>query len=162
MNLEVGDILGYKPHFTKNWLAALVKLGARQEYTHVMIYLGDNQIIEAGPKGIGIRALPEMNEKEWEVRRLKRGLTKTQMEKVMNHSHSFEGRIYAFHQAILLFLYKWFNKKFPMIKGNIFLNCSEFISRVFYNALEVDLSKESHDYTSPDDIMYSKELEEIQ
>ena len=170
VRLQIGDIIGYKPEVTSSWIAAMVKLGAKQRYTHVMLYLGNNEIIEAGEKGIGIRKLPTLNEEDFSVKRVNWTLSRTKKDKLKKVALSHLGQPYAFHQGLYLFLYKWFkNNKYVKwllkilfkVDGKYFLNCSEFISRVYDEAVGVDLSPELHDFTAPDDIMESSLLKRI-
>ena len=55
--LQVGDIIGWKPHATTNWKTFLLKIGAKQHHTHVAGYLGNDLIFEAVPK-VGARISP--------------------------------------------------------------------------------------------------------
>ncbi len=165
MKLEIGDIIGHKG---KGWLAFLVKIGAKQEHSHVMVYLGNNQIIEAAPGGIEIRHFNidhVENPNRWTVSRTKIPLTKEQQNKIVRKAYEFsaESHKYAFYQGPMAFLYKWFRdwdllRNLIVIIGSIderkFMHCAELGSRLFFEGIEIDLSPEHHALTLPDDITY--------
>lgn len=173
MELELGDIIGYKPKTTASWLAALIKLGGKQRYSHVMIYVGGNRVIEATPKGIKVDDLwVNPNDKEnVRVMRIKGGLTGEQKERLVTLAYGYQGVPYDLWHYPFLFLYSWFGnvpiirkvlKWVAKVNDKEFMNCSEFVSRVYWEALGIDLGdEESHDFTLPDDIMDSPLLEDI-
>lgn len=162
MELKIGDIIGYFPGYFREFpLALIMRLGAKLKCTHTMLYIGEGMIAEAGPKGIGTRKCPEIDGKLFRVFRLKTELSQAQQEAMLNIAHSYDGRKYAYYQALLLFFHKWFNIKFPDLNEDEVLNCSEFISRVYNNGAGIDLSPETADYTDPDDIVESNLVEEV-
>ena len=173
MELQIGDIIGYKPKATKSLTSALIKLGGKQRYSHVLMYIGDGQVIEAGAKGVAVSGdwVTSKPKDLWKVMRFKRGLDPNQMERLISVAYGYEGTKYDFWHFPLLFIYSWLSKigwaskllkVVKKIDDTKYVNCSELISRVYMEAIEYDLSdEESHDFTLPDDIMDNPNLEEV-
>lgn len=172
MELEFGDVIGYRPKTFSSFLAALIKLGGKQQFTHVMLYIGDNQIIETTDMGVEIREYYSgwLRAENDTVSRPKVTLTKEQQETMLNVAHTYLNRPYGFFHYPLIFLYKWLRgiswaekilAKTLKIDDSAFVICSELISRVYEEALGIDLSSEPHDFTCPDDIMNSNKLKKI-
>ena len=173
MELEIGDIIGYKPKATKSWLSALIKLGGKQRYSHVLIYVGSDRVIEAGPKGVKISPLwINLEEKDtYRILRVKGGLDMKQKEALMTTAYGYQGVPYDMWHYPFLFLYSWFGNVgwvrkvlnwIASIDDKDYMNCSEFVSRVYWDALEIDLGdEESFDFTLPDDIMDCELLEDV-
>jgi cell wall-associated NlpC family hydrolase len=173
MELQIGDIVGYKPKATDSLASALIKIGGRLRYSHILIYIGDGKVIEAGIRGVGIS--PEWvtwrPNDYWKVMRIKGGLTKEQRERILSTAYGYEGISYDFWHYPFLGIYVWLSqlgwakkvlKFIKKIDDDTFMNCSEFVSRVYWNALGIDLGdEESFDFTLPDDIMDSELLEEV-
>jgi uncharacterized protein YycO len=170
MKLEIGDIIGYKPLASSSFIAALVKLGARQRHSHVMLYIGDDQIIEAGKGGVEIRKFRFNDVKDqlnWSLSRVKDGLTPAEGDDLYDSAKAFaeENHPYAFYQGFTMFLYKWFNKnklirkllsKLFKLNDDYFMNCGELINRIYEKSIGLDLSPEHIDFTAPDDVTYLK------
>jgi uncharacterized protein YycO len=173
MELQIGDIIGYKPKATDSITSALIKIGGKLRYTHILIYIGDGQVIEAGIKGVGVSPnwVTSKPNDYWKVMRIKRGLDPEQMERLISTAYGYEGKPYDVWHYPFLGLYVWFSqlgwanrllKVIKKIDDSKFMNCSEFVSRVYFDALNIDLGdEESHDFTLPDDIMNSELLEEV-
>jgi len=173
MELEIGDIIGYKPKATASWLSALIKLGGKQRYSHVMMYIGDGKVIEAGIKGVKISPL-WVNPEDYEnvtVIRKKGGLSAQEKEMLLNVAHSFIGKPYDAWHYPFLFLYAWFGRKkwvrwilrvIMRIDDDEFTNCSETLARIWYEALAYRLGNEkSFDFVLPDDIMDNPDFERV-
>lgn len=172
MIFQTGDIIGYKPKATSSLLAFLIKIGARQRYSHVMIWLGDNSIVEAGSKGIAVRYWTSeyLNDEQFKVMRCNQDLTEREKLNIRQATNALIGVPYSFHGGVLLGLYKWFGNwkwfrkffnKLKQTDEDCHINCSEFVSRVYDTALGIDLSPENHDLTSPDDVIKSKYLRRV-
>jgi len=179
MELQIGDIIGYKPLATKNIISFLVKIGAKQRRSHVMGYLGNNLVLESHPKtGVIIRHF-NINDvddmSEFSVSRMKNPLIGTEQNELVRKANSYltDEIDYAFYQGLTLFLHQWFGgfrtirrflKWISKIDEKRFMNCSELISRWYLEVLDKDLCiNHSHDFTKPDDVthMKSKLLEEV-
>ncbi len=165
MELQIGDIIGYKPKATASWLAALIKIGGKLRYSHVMMYIGSNRVIEATAKGIKIDTLwVDPNDTEnIKIIRYKEGLSMEEKEKLLTIAYGYQDIPYDKWHYPLLFLHQWFGR-IPLVKWIIalakkiddkeYMNCSEFVDRVYYEAIGIDLGdEESPDFTLPDDIM---------
>jgi len=171
--LEIGDIIGYKPKATDGLIAALIKLGGKLRYSHILIYIGNGNVIEAGPRGVKVSPnwVTHKPDDYWKVMRFKGGLTPEQKEKLIAIAYGYEDTPYDFWHYPFLGLYVWFSQLgwakrllnfVKKIDDDMFMNCSEFISRVYWDSLGIDLGdEESFDFTLPDDIMDSNLLEEV-
>jgi uncharacterized protein YycO len=166
MELQFGDVIGYRPKTFSSFLAAMIKIGGKQKFTHVMLYIGDNQVIETNDYGVAIREYYSgwLREGNDTVARLDRDLTKEEQETMLNVAHTYLNRPYGFFQFPLIFLYKWLRgigwvekilSKALKIDDPSFVICSELISRVYKESLNIDISKQPDDFTLPDDVMDS-------
>lgn len=173
MEMEIGDIIGYKPEATDSIVAGIIKIGGKQRYSHVLMYIGDGKVIEAGAKGVGIGGdwVTYRPKDTWKVMRLKGGLRDDQKEKLLATAYGYEGRQYDFLHYPLIFIYVWlakyeFGRKilkyFKALDNDYAVNCSELISRIYKEGIGYNLGdEESHDFVLPDDIMDNINLEEV-
>lgn len=174
MKLQIGDIIGYKPKATDSLVAFLIKVGGKLRYSHILIYIGDGKVIEAGPKGVKVSPnwVTHKPNDYWKVMRFKDELTPEQMERIISTAYGYEGKPYDMWHYPFLGIYVWFSqlgwakkllKLVKKIDDDKFMNCSEFVSRVYFDGLGIDLGdEESFDFTLPDDIMNSELLKEVE
>jgi len=165
-DLKKGQIIGYKPKATKHWLVALIKLGGAQRFTHVMQYVGNNKVVEAGWPLVREREYYStwLNDKEFEVIEIEDS-TEEEIDRVIETIYSYVGVRYDWWHYPFLFLDTWFGrirwvkKLLDMLKkidDFAFMNCSEVIARA-WRANGHDLCEEKvDDFTKPDHIMYTK------
>ena len=171
MKLKIGDIIGYKPPAYTSLTARVVK--SVSNFTHVTKYLGNNKILHAAPGDGGVR-IEAFNREHFEkhpewyaVLRNDQILSKLDVawHTALAKKHADAGYKYSFYQGGIAFLYKyllrvkWVRKLIAFLKQvdeKYFRHCSEEISRFEMEFNGHDLSPETHDFTLPDDIMYTK------
>lgn len=173
MESEIGDIIGYKPEATDSIVAGIIKIGGKQRYSHVLMHMGDGQVIEAGAKGVGIGGdwVTWKPKDMWKIMRLKGGLRDDQKEKLLAVAYGYNGRQYDFLHYPLIFVYVWLSKyefgrkilkAFKKLDNDYAVNCSELISRIYKEGIGYNLGDEEiHDFVLPDDIMDNPDLEEV-
>jgi len=174
MKLEIGDIIGYKPKATDSLVSFIIKIGGKLRYSHVLMYIGNNKVIESGPKGVKISDIwLDVNDTEKvKVIRYKNPLKETQQIKLLETAYSYLDTPYAYWQYPFLFLYSWFGKYgwankichlIKKINDRTFVHCSEYVARVYQEALGMQIADEEHfDFVLPDDIMDNPNFVEVE
>jgi len=172
MKLKKAQIIGYRPKATRSFLAALIKLGGKIRFSHIMLYDGQGYVLEAGWPKSGKRLFSEeyLNEEDFMVVDVK-GITNKQRDDIINYALEGLDVRYDWWHYPILFIYTWFGRydwakkliKFAKgIDDTSGVNCSEFISRHIFAGTGIDLCEsEPHDFTLPDHLMYSDKVERV-
>jgi len=174
MKLQPGDIIGYKPKATDSLVAFIIKIFGKQRYSHILIYTGDGNVIEAGAKGVseGPNWVTHKPKDYWRVMRLRQGLDEDGQKEIVEAARAYLDAPYDYWHYPFLGIYSWFSrlgwaskllKWIKKIDDDKFVNCSEFVARTYWDGINVDLGNEdSFDFTLPDDIMDSELLGDIE
>ena len=134
---------------TSGWLGLIIRIGTVSRWNHAFIYIGDDKIVEANPKGVEISPL-RYERVAWNNHE---ELTDEQREKIVQLSLDQVGRGYSFLTIALIILRilgmkVLANSKFLLKAaekdGYI---CSELVSEVYFNA-GVNLLPHKPDYTT--------------
>jgi len=160
-----GDILMYKG---RGWISTLIKRFTKSEYSHSGITCWWNDrlmVLEAVGKGVVTKALSKnirdyRGDIEWFT--LKEDVPNDTRKQIVRCAQVELGKEYNNRQLYKIALNKIFGiqfSRFDREPRSRKLFCSQFVSQVFINSINVDLRENlASSFTSPDDIAKSDKL----
>jgi uncharacterized protein YycO len=171
LKAEIGDILQHKVMPNDFWGKVIDFFTLGGGYSHTAIYVGDNVKAEAREKGVfGVHSITLEETQMIDVFRIKGGLDNVQkkliQKKVMElygTKYDYLGLIGTLRSTIgSLLNWKWLRQSIPVFNDEHKYFCSEIASRVYVDALDIDIVPEVSCYaTTPNDITRSEVLERI-
>jgi uncharacterized protein YycO len=119
---------------TNGFFGKLIRLGTMSRWNHCFIYIGDNKLVEANPRGVAISSLSKYPLIAWNQHE---GLTREQREKISSYACSLVGKGYSFI-TIALLVFRILGLK-ALSNMNFFINlgkkdgfiCSELVAESY-------------------------------
>ena len=119
---------------TNGFFGKLIRLGTMSRWNHCFIYIGDNKLVEANPRGVAISSLSKYPLIAWNQHE---GLTREQREKISSYARSLVGKGYSFI-TIALLVFRILGLK-ALSNMNFFINlgkkdgfiCSELVAESY-------------------------------
>ena len=119
---------------TNGFFGKLIRLGTMSRWNHCFIYIGDNKLVEANPRGVAISSLSKYPLIAWNQHE---GLTREQREKISSYARSLVGKGYSFI-TIALLVFRILGLK-TLSNMNFFINlgkkdgfiCSELVAESY-------------------------------
>jgi len=167
--LEIGDVLfHYSPTILGrliNWFQSL-REGKKFRCSHVSMYIGNGQIIEARSK-VEINDIPwskivavkRYEEKDGFDGQLNKILTKIEKINLLAYALDHVGEDYAYVQIAIIALSKLFGAKGFDADPHKTI-CSEYVSNC-YKSISINFAPEKSAMTTPLDLAFSKKLVEV-
>ncbi|MFW6015384.1 MAG: hypothetical protein ACOCRK_03040 [bacterium] len=152
--LQPGDILLIK---TKGIYAKLIRWWTNSKYTHVAIVLTENIAIEANWR---VRTFPIDDINNYDIYRLKGGLTNKEQNEIRKKLLYYHGRRYDFLQ-ITGYLFMSYFKGRNKFNSSKYVICSELADRVYHSIGYNLLPNIYLGDATPGDIAKSNYLERI-
>ena len=140
---------------SNGWAARLIQIGTVSRWNHAFIYIGNDEIVEANPRGVAISPVSKYKEIAWNQHE---DLTDNQRKIIVNKAKSFVGSPYGFG-AILVIALKILGLRFiPKILSNVAENeksviCSQLVAWS-YSVAKKKVSDKPHAFTTPGDLAF--------
>lgn len=140
---------------SNGWAARLIQIGTVSRWNHAFIYIGNDEIVEANPRGVAISTVSKYKEIAWNQHE---DLTDNQRKVIVNKAKSFVGSPYGFG-AILVIALKILGLRFiPKILSNVAENeksviCSQLVAWS-YSVAKKKVSDKPHAFTTPGDLAF--------
>lgn len=139
---------------TNGFFGKLIRLGTMSRWNHCFIYIGDNKLVEANPRGVAISSLSKYPLIAWNQHE---GLTSEQREKISSYARSLVGKGYSFI-TIALLVFRILGLKM-LSNMNFFINlgkkdgfiCSELVAES-YSKSGVPLLNKDNSLIVPGDL----------
>ena len=139
---------------TNGFFGKLIRLGTMSRWNHCFIYIGDNKLVEANPRGVAISSLSKYPLIAWNQHE---GLTSEQREKISSYARSLVGEGYSFI-TIALLVFRILGLKM-LSNMNFFINlgkkdgfiCSELVAES-YSKSGVPLLNKDNSLIVPGDL----------
>lgn len=139
---------------TNGFFGKLIRLGTMSRWNHCFIYIGDNNLVEANPRGVAISSLSKYPLIAWNQHE---GLTSEQREKISSYARSLVGKGYSFI-TIALLVFRILGLK-TLSNMNFFINlgkkdgfiCSELVAES-YSKSGVPLLNKDNSLIVPGDL----------
>ena len=139
---------------TNGFFGKLIRLGTMSRWNHCFIYIGDNKLVEANPRGVAISSLSKYPLIAWNQHE---GLTREQREKISSYARSLVGKGYSFI-TIALLVFRILGLKM-LSNMNFFINlgkkdgfiCSELVAES-YSKSGVPLLNKDNSLIVPGDL----------
>lgn len=171
MKAEVGDILQHRVMPNDFWGKVIDFFTLGGGYSHTAIYVGDNVKAEAREKGVfGVQQIRLEEIQQINIYRVKGGLTNTQKAKIQKKVMELYGTKYDYIGLLgtlrstigSMLKWNWLRQSRPAFNDELKYFCSEIASKIYIDAIEVDIVPEVSCYaTTPNDITRSNVLERI-
>lgn len=122
---------------TSGFIGAAIRFFTRSEWNHAFIYIGDEQIVEAQPKGAVISPLKDYDEGNLLAFNYREKMTYTNGLRVAEQAKKLVGIGYNFIDIFVIFLkqfgfnHKWINKR---VSNDGRLICSQLVDLAYQNA----------------------------
>ena len=131
---------------TNGFFGKLIRLGTMSRWNHCFIYIGDNKLVEANPRGVAISSLSKYPLIAWNQHE---GLTREQREKISSYARSLVGKGYSFI-TIALLVFRILGLK-ALSNMNFFINlgkkdgfiCSELVAESYSKSGVLLLNKDN-------------------
>ena len=151
--LEVGDILAYKPK-EKDWVGKIIaKLSNGGKYSHVSIYAGEGMIYESNTEGVVYKMLNPKWLKNIDAYRYKGGLSSHQKANLIRWCRSKLGAAYewteypsTFFKSVIgnILRIPFLRQYRPIFNNPNTFVCSEYVSTSYKLGINLDISNGVH------------------
>jgi len=152
INLKHGDILAYKGQYLHS---QIIKSLTHSQYSHLIIYVGDNLAVEADWSGIQYCNIDKY--KNYLDIYSCDSLTEIQREQICNYAISKVGEKYDYLLLIFMFLRRIFKFRFRIkLRDSKADVCSELVNDCYSEVNDMKLVKKR--YPSPQEVISSERL----